>query len=136
MSRLWEFLLARAEAARTGQYVVADQHEADALMAVLAEHMAISTEDPACRGCGFTAEGQPRVPMVDFCPTLRALAWRWQNHPEWRKHWMLNAAPYLSTWPPSENCFCGGGAQPHRRGARRHCRPSRWERKQIEVEVR
>jgi hypothetical protein len=129
VSRLWEFVLERAQAARTGQYGVRDPHDADTLMAVLAEHQPVSAGCHACAGCGFTAEGNARTPMVDFCPTLRALAWRWHNHPSWRRHWALDAAPHLETWPPELNCFCGGGAIAHRRGERRHCRPSRWERK-------
>lgn len=133
MSKLWEFLLARAEAARTGQYTARDPHLADALMAVLAEHHARDDRDLACTGCGFTADGTPRTPMVDQCPTLRALAWAHFNHPEWRVHWTLDAQPYLTTWPPSENCFCGGADDrrnvlAHRRGTRRHCRLSKWER--------
>lgn len=130
MSKLWEFLLARAEAARAGQYTTRDPHLADSLMAVLAVHSARDDQDPSCAGCGFDVEGTPRVSLVDQCPTLRALAWAHFSHPEWRKHWTLDAAPYLTTWPPSENCYCGGPEEiyAHRRGTRRHCRLPKWER--------
>lgn len=131
MSRLWEFLLARAEATRTGQYTMRDPHQADALMAVLAQHTANSAEQPWCRGCGLDYIGEPCTPLVDQCPTLRALAWAYFGHPDWRKHWTLDAAPYLTTWPPSENCYCGGPDEDltaHRRGTRRHCRLTKWER--------
>lgn len=131
MSRLWEFLLERAQALRDGQYVAQDRRLADALMAVLAEHTARDDRDLSCAGCGFGPDGMPRTPLVDQCPTLRALAWAHFSHPNWRKHWSLEAAPYLTTWPPSENCYCGGPEESrfaHRRGTRRHCRLSKWER--------
>lgn len=127
MSRLWIFLLDRAAE-------VADAREEDALRAVLAEHMPRSPEGGSCTGCGTStvlANGYhvPRTLDVDNCPTLRALAWRWCDHPSWSRAWGLPLGMPVRTWPPSENCFCGGGADPHRRGVRRHCRPSRWERR-------
>ncbi|HET9144100.1 hypothetical protein [Actinophytocola sp.] len=139
MSRLWHFLSDRAEAARTGQYTARDPHLADAIMAVLAEHTTRDDRDLSCVGCGFGPDGMPRTAMLDHCPTLRALAWAHFNHPQWRSHWALDAQPYLTTWPPSENCFCGGAQRAHWRGTRRQCRLTRWEREhapnRIPVEV-
>lgn len=125
--RLWMFLLDRATELRDH---ITTRTDADAIMAALAVHTARSNEDQSCAGCGFDADGQPLAPMLDHCLTLRALAWRWHLRPEWRKHWMLDAEPYLTTWPPSENCYCGGPEEvfAHRRGTRRHCRIPKWER--------
>jgi hypothetical protein len=131
--KIWTFLLDRAIAAREGFYGPRDPYLADSIMAVLDVHNVRSEEDLSCRGCGFTADGAPSAPTVDDCPTLRALAWMCHNHPDWRRHWLLDAKDFLETWPPELNCFCGGARRAHRRGTARHCRPSRatrrWEQR-------
>lgn len=112
--------------------------EADVVAALLAEHIGRSPDDESCAGCGFStalANGYlvPRTMTLDACPTLRALAWRWHDQPGWRREWALPLGVPVTSWPPSENCYCQGTAGAHRRGTRRRCRPSRatrrWEQR-------
>jgi hypothetical protein len=127
---VWSFLSERA--AELGGA------EAGALRAVLAEHAPRDEYDTSCAGCGYVAilrNGSPipRASALDFCPTLRALAWRWHEHRDWRHQWTLPHDVPLDEWPPGENCFCAKGeVLPHRRGTRRRCRPRRAERREAE----
>ncbi len=118
--RIWTFLLDRAAESP-------EAAERDMLRAVLAEHSWRDEHDRSCGGCGYAAilsNGMPipRASTLDRCSTLRAVAWRFHRHPEWRTQWSLPADLDVSEWPPGENCFCGSDARPHRRGTRRHCR--------------
>lgn len=123
-SRLWQFLLDRATEAREGQYF-RDLGLSDLVLATLAVHNEHDANDTSCAGCGLTSEGEPVAAHLDQCSTLRALAWKWNNHPMWRPHWELEPQPYLATWPAGQNCFCGRrtGGTPHRRGTGPRCRP-------------
>jgi hypothetical protein len=131
--RIWTFLLDRAAEA-------ADRTETDMIRAVLAEHTWRDEHDRSCAGCGYVTvlgNGQhvPRASTLDSCSTLRALAWRFHRHRDWRPQWTLPADLQVSEWPPGENCFCGGAESavyPHRRGTRRHCRPRRAARREAE----
>lgn len=112
--KLWEFVRDRAVEVQP-----TDPHLADAVMAVLSVH---NGSDHGCDGCGRTREGTPMVSILDDCPTLRALAWKWADHPDWRKHWAVPTARWLVTWPATMNCFCHDrDGHPHRVGTGRHC---------------
>lgn len=126
--RIWTFLLDRAVEA-------AEASEADMIRAVLAEHGWRDENDHSCAGCGYVAilaNGLPipRASTLDGCSTLRALAWRFHRHPDWRPQWSLPADLDVSEWPPGENCFCAKEPYPHRRGTRRRCRELRSARRE------
>lgn len=54
------------------------------------EHAAepIHRDDRHCLGCGFTNMEEYAVRDINDCPTLRAIATRWSDHPDYRPEWL------------------------------------------------
>lgn len=97
----------------------------DALMVVLDAHRPQREGGgDACVGCGLDIIGDWRAGDIDDCPTLHALAWRWHRHADWQTRWTVPTSVPVTTWPPSENCYCGGPGElyAHRHGTGHYCR--------------